>query len=127
MILLDTSVIVWALDGSSRLGRRARKLMGSGLPVHVSAVSLSELVIKAMLGKIELPANLIASVQSEGYTELPLTGADTTALMELPDLIRHDPFDRLLVAQAQRNGMTFLTADRALLGLGRDFIVDATV
>jgi PIN domain nuclease of toxin-antitoxin system len=40
-------------------------------------------------------------------------------------LVRHDPFDRLLVAQATRAGLRLLTADQVLLGLGRDFIIDA--
>jgi len=42
-------------------------------------------------------------------------------------LIKHDPFDRLLVSQAHRTGLRLLTADRVLLSLKRDFIIDATV
>ena len=42
-----------------------------------------------------------------------------------PELVRHDPFDRLLVAQAARAGLRLLTADQILLALGRDFIIDA--
>ena len=48
------------------------------------------------------------------------------ALRDFPELTRHDPFDRLLVAQASRAGLQLLTADHVLLGLGRDFIIDAS-
>ncbi|WP_148286651.1 type II toxin-antitoxin system VapC family toxin [Mycobacterium canetti] len=44
----------------------------------------------------------------------------------IPKLTRHDPFDRLLVAQADRAGLQLLTADRVLLELRREFILDAT-
>ena len=47
-------------------------------------------------------------------------------IREFPELIRHDPFDRLIVAQASQAGLRLLTADRVLLGLGRAFVVDAT-
>jgi PIN domain nuclease of toxin-antitoxin system len=56
-----------------------------------------------------------------------LTNAHADAMRTFPELVRHDPFDRLLVAQAYASDMDFLTADRALLNLGHDFIVDATV
>ena len=46
--------------------------------------------------------------------------------MNSRELVRHDPFDRLLVAQATRAGLRLLTADQVLLGLGRDFIIDAS-
>jgi PIN domain nuclease of toxin-antitoxin system len=45
---------------------------------------------------------------------------------EFPELIRHDPFDRLIVAQASRVGLRLLTADHVLLDLRRDFILDAS-
>ena len=48
------------------------------------------------------------------------------AIQDYPELARHDPFDRLLVAQADRAGLRLLTADRVLLGLQRSFILDAT-
>ncbi|WP_434618642.1 hypothetical protein [Arthrobacter sp. A5] len=57
--------------------------------------------------------------------ELEIAAADARAITGFPDLIGHDPFDRLLLAQAAANGMTFLTADRALPGLGLECVVSA--
>ena len=48
-------------------------------------------------------------------------------LRGFPELVRHDPFDRLIVSQAAAEGLTLFTADRVLLALGKDFVVDAGV
>jgi PIN domain nuclease of toxin-antitoxin system len=61
-----------------------------------------------------------------GFTLMSISAEHTEAVRDFPELTRHDPFDRLLVAQASRAGLRLLTADRVLLGLGRDFIVDAS-
>lgn len=126
MLLLDTSVLLWLLLDHPRLGRRTRNRIGEAAAVHLSAVSIAELTIKSMLGKIQLPDDFQRLAVDHGLTELPLTTAHATAIERCPELLHHDPFDRLLVAQAQCSGMELLTADRVLLGLGRDFIVDAT-
>jgi len=57
---------------------------------------------------------------------LDITAEHAEAIRDYPELTRHDPFDRLLVAQADRAGLQLLTADRVLLGLEKDFILDAT-
>jgi PIN domain nuclease of toxin-antitoxin system len=57
---------------------------------------------------------------------LSITAEHAEGIRDFPELTRHDPFDRLLVAQASRSSMLLVTADRVLLGLERDFIVDAT-
>jgi PIN domain nuclease of toxin-antitoxin system len=57
---------------------------------------------------------------------LSITAEHAEALGDFPELTRHDPFDRLLVAQASRTGLQLLTADQVLLDLGRDFILDAS-
>ncbi|MDT4916033.1 MAG: hypothetical protein QOH89_733 [Pseudonocardiales bacterium] len=93
--------------------------------MHVSSVSVVEIVIKTMTGKLRSPDDLLARFAQQGLVGLPLTSEHAVELAAFPELARHDPFDRLLVAQAYQTGMDFLTADRALLSLGRDFIVDA--
>ena len=127
MILLDTAIAIWTVEDLPYLGRRARSRIAAAPVVHVSSVSIAEIHIKAMTGKLRLPASLATRLAHEGMVELPLTHADSAALGDFPELARHDPFDRLLVAQAYRSRMDFLTSDRALLGLGRDFIIDARV
>lgn len=126
LILLDSHVVIWAMEGSPRLGKRARELIGSGAEVHVSAVSILELTIKAMSGKIAIPEKLVSRLLDQGLSLLNLTPDHIEGLRDFPELSGHDPFDRALVTQASRTGMRFLTADGALLDLERDFIVDAT-
>src|SRR5262245_8992930 len=127
LILLDSHVVIWAVEGSRRLGERARELITSGVEVHVSTVSLLELTIKAMRGKIVLPQKFVSRlVDEEGLSLLNLTPDHVEAVRDFPELSAHDPWDRSLVAQASQSGLRLLTADRVLLDLGRDFIVDAT-
>lgn len=126
MLLLDSSVLLWAIAQSRRIGARTRARIENATAVHVSAVSILELTIKSMLGKIDIPTDLARTVFDQGFVELPVTAAHAAAVGEFPELLRHDPFDRLLVAQAASANLDLLTADRVLQGLGRGFIVDAT-
>jgi PIN domain nuclease of toxin-antitoxin system len=94
---------------------------------HVSAATVWELTIKAMLGKLSIPDKFGVRLAEQGLALLNVTAEHAEGLREFPELARYDPFDRLLVSQASQAGLRLLTADRVLLGLGRDFIVDATV
>ncbi|MGQ0572708.1 MAG: type II toxin-antitoxin system VapC family toxin [Pseudonocardia sp.] len=125
MILLDSQAALWWLDDSPRLGPGARRQIESAAVVHVSAATVWELTIKAMLGRIEVPAGLPTRFVDEGLSLLDVTAEHAETLREFPELLRHDPFDRLIVAQAATDGLRLVTADRVLLGLARDFVVDA--
>ncbi len=126
MLLLDSQTLLWVLDDSPRLGPEARKTIRSARGVHVSAATVWELTIKAMLGKLAVPASLSAAVTGQGLQLLNITAEHAEGIRDHPELTRHDPFDRLLVAQAEQAGLRLLTADRVLLELQRDFILDAT-
>lgn len=126
MLLLDSQVLLWVLTDSERLGPKAREVVGAATAVHVSAASVWELTIKAMLGKLDVPAGLPELLEEQGLVVLDVTAAHAEGLRAFPELVRHDPFDRLIIAQADQDGMQLLTADRVLLGLGRSFVVDAT-
>lgn len=127
MLLLDSRALLWVLGDSPRLGTEARKLIGSAGGVHVSAATVWELTIKTMLGKLSVPADLSARLVDQGFVPLSVTGEHAEGIRDFPELTRHDPFDRLIVAQAYREGLRLVTADHVLLKLNRDFIVDATV
>jgi len=126
MLLLDSQVLLWVLDDNPRLGKQARATIAAATRVHVSAATVWELTIKAMLGKLTIPAELTKRLSEQGLLMLSVTAEQAEGIRDFPELVRHDPFDRLLVAQARQTGLTLLTADRVLLGLGREFIVDAT-
>jgi PIN domain nuclease of toxin-antitoxin system len=127
MLLLDTQVVLWLVDDNPRLGARARDRITSAQQVHVSAASVWELNIKAMLGKVTIPGNLMTNLVDQGLVPLNITPEHAEATRDFPELTRHDPFDRLLVAQADRTGLTLLTGDTVLLDLDRNFILDARV
>jgi PIN domain nuclease of toxin-antitoxin system len=125
MLLLDSQALLWLLDDNPRLGPRAREAITTAQGVHVSAATVWELTIKAMLGKLSVPADLRKRLTAQGLELLSITAEHAEALRDFPELSRHDPFDRLLVAQASRTGLRLLTADQVLLGLGRDLVLDA--
>ena len=86
---------------------------------------MSELTIKTMLGKLSVPASFSKRLITRGLVPLSVTAEHAEAIRDFPELARHDPFGRLLVAQAPCAGLRLLTAGQILLGLGRDFIIDA--
>ncbi|MEJ7796201.1 MAG: type II toxin-antitoxin system VapC family toxin [Nocardioides sp.] len=124
MILLDTHVLWWLLDTPERLGPRTLALL-SAHPSFASSLSLTELLIKTMVGKFVLPPDFTERVSEQGPSWLSYTASHAASLDRIPELVRHDPFDRMLLAQAYAERIDFLTADRLLLALDHDWIVDA--
>src|SRR5882757_1427206 len=100
MLLLDSHVVLWALDDNPRLGERARSELLAATGVYVSAASIWELTIKSALGKIDIPEGLASLAVAEGFLPLSVTAEHAEAIRDFPELAKHDPFDRLLVAQA---------------------------
>lgn len=125
MILLDTNALIWLLNDGPRLGPHARALVESRQPVHYSSISVLEMMVKKMKGRLPVPDDICVHLDGEGLRQMPFVGEHSEALTDFPELIGHDPFDRALLAQAKAEGLTFLTADRRLLTLGHDWIVDA--
>lgn len=123
-LLLDTNALLWGLTGDRRLGAGARARIVAGEALF-SSVSVLEVTIKTMVGKLDLPGDVAVGAVQAGLVELPFTAAHASALEEFPQLARHDPFDRMLLAQAFVEGRELLTADAELLGLGHDGVVDA--
>lgn len=112
--LLDTHLLLWAAAEPKRLPEAARALMeDAGNTLLFSAASLWEVAIKAGLGRPDFvvePAVLRRGLLDNGYVELSVASEHAVATVTLPPIHR-DPFDRLLVAQAQVEGITLLTAD----------------
>jgi PIN domain nuclease of toxin-antitoxin system len=110
-LLLDTHVVLWWLIDDARLGPLARKLIADpDNTVFVSAASGWEIAIKQALGKIDVPPDLDAEMMREGFASLPITFFHGQQAGALPPHHR-DPFDRMLVAQAQAEGLLLVTAD----------------
>ncbi|MFE2290274.1 type II toxin-antitoxin system VapC family toxin [Streptomyces sp. NPDC059452] len=110
-LLLDTHVILWWLGDSDELTDQVKDLLDTEPSVHLSAVSAWEIAIKQSLGKLDGPADLAERVRDSQFTALPITAGHGVRAGRLPALHR-DPFDRILVAQAQTEGMTIVTRDK---------------
>ena len=110
--LLDTHVLLWWLDDAPELGPRCRELIADQRnEVFVSAATAWEISIKRALGKLEAPEDMDSIVEDEGFSKLPISFYHGQLAGSLPALHR-DPFDRMLVAQAQAEGLILLTSDR---------------
>ena len=125
-MLVDTHILVWIADDNPRLGERARELIGARHPVYYSSMSVLEMVIKKMEGRLHVADEICHHLDGEGFRQLPLVGEHSESIAKFPELIGHDPFDRVLLAQAKVEKLDFLTADRRLLALEYDWILDAT-
>jgi PIN domain nuclease of toxin-antitoxin system len=120
---LDTHVAVWIAKGDARLSRQILKDINSHGETVISAISLAELEIKAGIGKIAMPPNLGEVFESFGIKVEPFGLEASQQLARFPSLARHDPFDRLILAQASaRLGTTFFTADATMANLEFDWI-----
>jgi PIN domain nuclease of toxin-antitoxin system len=122
-VLLDTHAVLWLLAGDDRLSSRARAaLAATDQAVIVSAVSLWEVATKRSLGKLDAPADLSRRLAAIGQIELlPISPLHAEAIGDLPWHHR-DPFDRMLVAQAQVEGLSIVSANPALPQYGVDVI-----
>jgi PIN domain nuclease of toxin-antitoxin system len=112
-LLLDTHVILWWSANSPRLTAQTRRRIADADEVFVSAASAWEVSLKVALGKLTVPGPLREVVASSGFSSLPVDFAHAEAVKDLPRL-HADPFDRMLVAQAQVEHLHLLSADDLL-------------
>ena len=117
-LLLDSHTLLWALSDLPRLGALARESIASrNNDVFVSAVSIWELAVKREKGTLSAPFGLVRAVEETGFTPLPLSPLHAEHAAMLP-MHHRDPFDRILVAQAQAEGLVLVTRDSHILRYG---------
>ncbi len=110
-LLLDTHVLLWWRGDYQRISARAREAIAD--PNHVlffSAVSVWEMAIKQATGKLRMPSDVLDTFEQQGFTELQISSRQGLIAGALPPHHR-DPFDRMLVAQAQSEKLTLVTDD----------------
>jgi PIN domain nuclease of toxin-antitoxin system len=121
-LLLDTHALLWWLDGDRRLSRKARAAISdSDNTVFVSAASAWELATKARLGKLpgalDVAADVAGCLTRQGFDELPITVLHAQRAGGLR--VEHrDPFDRMLIAQAQIEDLPVVTNETLFDGFG---------
>jgi PIN domain nuclease of toxin-antitoxin system len=124
-LLLDTHVWLWSITAPCKLEGEGLKLLeDSGNELFLSAASSWEIAIKYRLGRLPLPEPpqkfIPQRLIRDGIKSLPVEHHHACHVANLPDLHR-DPFDRLLIAQAQTEHLVFITADQKL----KDYDVEA--
>jgi PIN domain nuclease of toxin-antitoxin system len=116
-VLLDTHLLLWALSQPGKLSAVTRKQIEDA-EVFVSAASIWEIAIKFSLGRLTYqPGQILAAIEPAGFRLLFISGEHAAKVADLPPLHK-DPFDRLLIAQAQSEPLLLLTNDEALRGYG---------
>ncbi len=121
-ILLDTHVLIWALENNPTLSEAARKaVITASNMVFVSSVSVWEISIKKSLGKLETPDNLQEEIWLHRFTPLSIAYDHAELAGKLPD-IHKDPFDRMLIAQASIERLKLVTRDELIARYDVDLI-----
>jgi PIN domain nuclease of toxin-antitoxin system len=117
-LLLDTHVFLWFISGDKKLPSAWRDMIcDAHNQVFLSAASVWESIIKHQLGKLPLPAPPESYIPAHrirhDIASVAIEEADVAQIAQLPPLHR-DPFDRIIVAQAQRRGMSLMSVDEAV-------------
>ena len=113
-LLLDTHVLLWLANDPKRLTDEGIQLIEEASDLSFSVASIWEVVLKNSLGREDfriVPRRFYEALLMNGYRELVVSSYHALAVSLLPK-IHKDPFDRLLVAQAQVEGITLLTMDK---------------
>ena len=111
-LLLDTHILLWSVDADPKLTPRFRDAIETADEVFVSAVSIWEIAIKTALGKLVVAGDIASRALDAGCRPLPVTWAHGRDAGRLPPH-HHDPFDRLMIAQARIERLTLVSASRA--------------
>lgn len=116
-VLLDTHAFLWFITADARLGDHARQVLSTGgNQVLLSVASVWEIAVKVAIGRLPLPLPLDTLIPDQLRLNrielLPISLEHALGVAHLP-LHHRDPFDRLLIAQAIREGIPLVSADQA--------------
>ena len=123
--LLDTHILLWLEHNPKRLGKTAKRLI-ERRSIYYSAISVAELALKYSLRGLTLTTKVPEGWQAQGIRALTFDDETAIASANLSKEWLPDPVDRQLVATAEANGLSFITADQKILKLEYEWIVDAT-
>jgi len=115
-LLLDTHVVLWWDSEDDQLGDKARLMIADPVNrIFVSAASIWEIAIKTAKGKLRFGGQAAAVIARNGFLPLPIS-PDHAEVAGFLEWAHPDPFDRMLVAQAQCDGLVLVHADRVIDG-----------
>jgi PIN domain nuclease of toxin-antitoxin system len=114
ILLLDAHALLWWLADDPQLDSSAsRSIADPANDVLVSAATVWEIEVKRVAGRLRAPRELLDAIRQTGMDTLPITARDAVSAAGLP-MHHGDPFDRMVVAQAQRLDALIVSRDRAL-------------
>lgn len=117
-LLLDSHALLWWLTDVAQLSSAARTAIDRAELVAVSAATFYELRLKERLGKLRgIPEELGDACNAMGFLQIPITPAHATRAAKLP-MLHRDPWDRLLIAQAETDRFAVVSADRLFRDYG---------
>lgn len=108
--LLDTHVVLWWLTDDASLTDEVKEILDADTEVFLSTVSIWEIVIKQAIGKLDGPVDLAERTRRCGFQDLEIRADHAIEVAALP-MLHRDPFDRMLIAQARREGLTIISRD----------------
>jgi PIN domain nuclease of toxin-antitoxin system len=121
--LLDTHVLVWLLEGSSRIGPTARRKLSAASGLHISAITPWEIGMLVAKGRLAFDQDasqwIEKALSASGIHLSPLDPVTAVDASRLPGEFHGDPADRIIVSTARRQGLTLATADQAIIDYGR--------
>ena len=136
MILLDTHVLIWAVDGDRRLGANAAEAVDGAQRsdrIGISAITPWEITLLVEKGRLRLALDvgvwIDTALGAQGVDLLPIEPAVAVDSVRLPGDFHADPADRLIIATARRWRVPLVTADRAIIDYAADGhlrVIDAT-
>ena len=124
-LLIDTHILIWFLEGNSLLSTKRQKLISASQnKIYVSIASLWELAIKISIGKITLSKSLFQIIQqldAENIEILPILPQHVLEVETMP-FHHRDPFDRIIIAQAQVESLALMSDDGEFAKYGVNLI-----
>ncbi len=110
-MLIDTQIFIWWMEKNNRLSAKIKFILEDPQEqIFLSLVSIWEIVIKKSIKKLKTPADVEGGIEKSGLEVMPIDLSHVLHLEYLP-LHHKDPFDRLLISQAQVEKVTIITAD----------------
>lgn len=109
--LIDTHILLWDMTGSERLQTHHQDILNGETELFISIASIWEIAIKVSIRKLPMPDDLLEQINSSDISILSISPEHALAVTHLPHHHR-DPFDRMLVAQAQMENLTIMTMDK---------------
>ena len=99
-IIIDTHIFLWAISQPHKLStQKIRELETLSNTIYVSSITITELMIKSSIGKLQIDFDLISIAKDSGFEMLDFSASDALALKKMP-FHHKDPFDRMLISQA---------------------------